>query len=496
MRRIQKKVLLFLIIFPLAYILCTYLPGTLLAQSANVIVNNLSYEWRKDALVITLETAEPSDLVCHSVKNPPSIIITSPSEIFTNQPLLIKIGGTIKTIRAVKGLKKIPEELDSSYYSVSFFVVDLNKPKKFESSKEDIKFLLFIKENMARGSKKPFYSHIGDLIEKISPSEEAGSRRQPKKVAPQKATPKAVSNKEPISETKKETKRSSVKGLEEQDVESSKRSIERDKEMESVLQKFSESEGGAIEEKQETQELFQKEQPRKKGEVKGKTEKISASSKESKKPAQESTVPQADTSETEAEEQKPSRIDIAESSVRNILSETEKTKRSLARLRRENIQEEDTVAMQPQEETVETSINEPIPEDIPGAYIQPSSQENVEKKLTKKEKKKLAKMDTMMEKLLKKEEERKVQEIPEDEVKPDKPVKKEKPKQPTLKKISASTKAHKADGQTQDTIQKLTDLKEELNQAIESRIQAELLKDNSAKQWETSKKQLDTILSE
>ena len=36
----------------------------------------------------------------------------------------------------------------------------------------------------------------------------------------------------------------------------------------------------------------------------------------------------------------------------------------------------------------------------------------------------------------------------------------------------------------------------EMNEAIDSRIQAELLKENAMKQWEASKSELDVLLSD
>ncbi len=264
MKRSLKKYFGFLLFLTSLSCSLLYVSG-----QANTVIKNLSYEWHPEGLLITIETQEPSNIVCHSVKNPPSIIIASPDEFFTSQPSIVKIGNTIKRIKAVRGLKKTPEELDPAYYNVSFFVVDLNKPKKFVWKKEDTRFLLTIEEDMAIGTKKPLYKYVGDIIEKINPPEEVYDPKKLKKEKSKEAELKKKAkeldiSEEPPSPAKKEKpvkapieQETKAKEIPEERASAAEEKKSRDTQMEEALKKISEQD--ETKKKQVIEELVKQE---------------------------------------------------------------------------------------------------------------------------------------------------------------------------------------------------------------------------------------------
>lgn len=416
MKRKLKKYFGFLLFLTSLYQPLLYVNG-----QANTVIKNLSYEWHPEGLLITIETQEPSNIVCHSVKNPPSIIIASPEEFFTNQPSIVKIGDTIRRIKAVRGLKKTPEELDQSYYNVSFFVVDLNKPKKFAYKKEDTRFLLTIEENMAIGTKKPLYKYVGDVIEKINPSEEVYDPKKLKKEKSKEAvlkekTKKLKPSEEPSSSDKKEKP---FKVSDEQKAElqekapTTKEKKLRDKEMEEALKKLNEQ--GETEKKQVIEELVREE------------------------------------------------------------------KKSI-KMKRESIEKERSDRIPPQKiKKVEEKI-EPKP--------QIKESRDTKKPLIN-DSKKLSEIDEVVKALS-------IKEAKQEKIQTKKIVKEETPgkkSKPIIKEKTPKARVYRQDKNTQETIKKLSDLKSDMNKAIDDRIQAELLRDEATRKWEESKEELDDIFS-
>jgi hypothetical protein len=456
MRGISKKIFLFLLILVFGCMVNA-------AAQGNAIISGLSYERHKDNFLLQIETKEPANIVCHAVKNPPSIIITSPEEIFTNLPERIKIGGSVKSIRSVNGLKKVPEELDKSFYNVSFFVVDLNEPKKFEVTKQETKFLLNIVLKPKAGEKPPI---IESGKEKTLTPDSEYRKEKAKKIEAKKSV-KEIKEAKPLEPKRiKEEKADMKEGL-------------RDKQMELALEnltKQQKEENSSIKPKKIA--IQEKQQPPK--------ESIALIS-EKKEPStfkKDEFVEISKTKETVLDDEKQgaksSSVDMANESIKNILLSTERGKKRLLGIAEESPEKVKTPKAEPKREKAQkiTQVEEAPLKDEPRV-----------------DEKKLAKIDSAIQELTKKEERGKssYREKLNREKEPIKEIQEEVYRQD--KKELPSSKKYKPSGQAQETVEKLENLKEEINKSIEDRIQAELLKDSSSRRWEGSKEKLDDALS-
>ncbi|MDD5746623.1 MAG: AMIN domain-containing protein, partial [Candidatus Omnitrophica bacterium] len=102
----------------------------LFAQS--VVLTDTEIKEDNAAVKMLFSTNKSISIECYDLSEPPQIVIDFMGEIYTNRPEVSMVNkGVVKQIRVVRGTKK-STDLDDSFYSVDFIIVDLTEPVRYD----------------------------------------------------------------------------------------------------------------------------------------------------------------------------------------------------------------------------------------------------------------------------------------------------------------------------------------------------------------------------
>ncbi|MCK4994571.1 MAG: hypothetical protein KAS13_05965 [Candidatus Omnitrophica bacterium] len=102
----------------------------LFAQS--VVLNETEIKEDESAVKILFSTNRSIPVECYDLSVPPQVIIDFMGEIYTNKPEIMMVNkGVVKQMRVIRGTKK-SQDLDDSFYSVDFIIVDLKESMRYD----------------------------------------------------------------------------------------------------------------------------------------------------------------------------------------------------------------------------------------------------------------------------------------------------------------------------------------------------------------------------
>jgi tetratricopeptide (TPR) repeat protein len=102
----------------------------LYAQS--VVLTETEVKEDNSAVKILYATNRSVVVECYDLAVPPQIIVDFMGDVYTKQPEVKMINmGVVKQMRFIKGTKVSPD-LDESYYSVDFVIIDLKEPVRYD----------------------------------------------------------------------------------------------------------------------------------------------------------------------------------------------------------------------------------------------------------------------------------------------------------------------------------------------------------------------------
>lgn len=122
----RKK--LYLIIAVAALVLCAN--SLLFAQS--VVLTETEIKEDDSVVKMLFSTNRSIPVECYDLSVPPQVIIDFMGEIYTNKPEIMMVNkGVVKQMRVIRGTRKSPD-LDDSFYSVDFIIVDLKESMRYD----------------------------------------------------------------------------------------------------------------------------------------------------------------------------------------------------------------------------------------------------------------------------------------------------------------------------------------------------------------------------
>ncbi len=127
--RMRKKKLypIVAIVFAVSFLCANSL---LFAQS--VVLNETEIKEDESAVKILFSTNRSIPVECYDLSVPPQVIIDFMGEIYTNKPEIMMVNkGVVKQMRVIRGTKK-SQDLDDSFYSVDFIIVDLKESMRYD----------------------------------------------------------------------------------------------------------------------------------------------------------------------------------------------------------------------------------------------------------------------------------------------------------------------------------------------------------------------------
>jgi tetratricopeptide (TPR) repeat protein len=108
------------------------------AQGKPLLVEKVDHESLDNGVRLKIVTNSPARIITYEVADRKQMVIDVIGDAFSNLPAVIDINNQwVGRIKAVRGSPKTIEGLDSSYYVVDFFIVDLKKPLVSQISKKD-----------------------------------------------------------------------------------------------------------------------------------------------------------------------------------------------------------------------------------------------------------------------------------------------------------------------------------------------------------------------
>ncbi|MCG2712143.1 MAG: tetratricopeptide repeat protein, partial [Candidatus Omnitrophica bacterium] len=85
-----------------------------------------------NAVKMLFSTNRSIQVECYDLSVPPQVIIDFMGEIYTNKPEIMMVNkGVVKQMRVIRGSKK-PQDLEDSFYSVDFIIVDLKESMRYD----------------------------------------------------------------------------------------------------------------------------------------------------------------------------------------------------------------------------------------------------------------------------------------------------------------------------------------------------------------------------
>ena len=102
----------------------------LFAQS--VVLEETEIKEDDSAVKMLFSTNRSIPVECYDLSVPPQIIIDFMGEIYTNKPEIMMVNkGVVKQMRVIRGTKK-SQDLEDSFYSVDFIIVDLKESMRYD----------------------------------------------------------------------------------------------------------------------------------------------------------------------------------------------------------------------------------------------------------------------------------------------------------------------------------------------------------------------------
>ncbi len=102
----------------------------LFAQS--VVLTETEVKEDDNAVKMLFSTNRSIPVECYDLSVPPQVIIDFMGEIYTNKPEIMMVNkGVVKQMRVIRGTKK-SQDLDDSFYSVDFIIVDLKESMRYD----------------------------------------------------------------------------------------------------------------------------------------------------------------------------------------------------------------------------------------------------------------------------------------------------------------------------------------------------------------------------
>jgi len=102
----------------------------LFAQS--VILQDTEIQEDNNSVKLLFSTNRSIPIECYDLSMPPQIVIDFMGEIYTNKPEIMMVNKDIvKQLRIIRGTRQ-SQDLDNSYYSVDFIIVDLKEPTRYD----------------------------------------------------------------------------------------------------------------------------------------------------------------------------------------------------------------------------------------------------------------------------------------------------------------------------------------------------------------------------
>ena len=124
----KKKLYVIIAVVFVALNLCAN--SLLFAQS--VVLTDTEIQEDDSAVKIMFSTNRSTQVECYDLSVPPQIIIDFMGEIYTNKPEIMMVNkGVVKQMRVIRGTKK-SENLDDSFYSVDFIIIDLKESMRYD----------------------------------------------------------------------------------------------------------------------------------------------------------------------------------------------------------------------------------------------------------------------------------------------------------------------------------------------------------------------------
>lgn len=125
----MRKKKLWLVI-TVAAVLLLSANSLLFAQS--VVLSETEIKEDDSAVKMLFSTNRSIPVECYDLSEPPQVIIDFMGEIYTNKPEIMMVNkGVVKQMRVIRGTKK-SQDLDDSFYSVDFIIIDLKESMRYD----------------------------------------------------------------------------------------------------------------------------------------------------------------------------------------------------------------------------------------------------------------------------------------------------------------------------------------------------------------------------
>ncbi len=202
----------------------------LFAQS--VVLTETKIKEDDNAVKMLFSTNRSIPVECYDLSVPPQIIIDFMGEIYTNKPEIMMVNkGVVKQMRVIRGTKK-SQDLDDSFYSVDFIIIDLKEAMRYDFNQGLTTSVLLVSKPGKRIDAKKEFAKLAEKPKPAPAPVKTAVAQEPKmppaSVSVEKAAPVSVKKRPLLSMEDKEYEMP-VKPLETAKVEKVKKTSKKKK---------------------------------------------------------------------------------------------------------------------------------------------------------------------------------------------------------------------------------------------------------------------------